>query len=139
MKTVGVRPRKGRASRKMWRTREPMSETHFDRSDWRPGKRRRTQPRVKCYGGQKVAARRFVGLDTDRAARCTATARSTGRKCRRVALKNTGLCLCHNGALIARNLRPYVATAHGQRIMAERALGDFSSDKRKKAAPQSKG
>ena len=121
-----------------------MSATHFSRLEWRPGKRNRTRPRVKDYGGQKeapvglIAARKFVGLDTPTAARCTATARSTGRKCRRVALKDTGFCLCHNGALIARNLRPYVATAHGQRIMAERALGDFSSDRRKKAALQSK-
>ena len=121
-----------------------MSETHFDRSDWRPGKRRRTQPRINCYAGQKtapaglIAARKFVGLHTDRAARCTAIARSTGRKCRHVAMKGAGLCLIHGGALIARKLRPYVATAHGQRIMAERALGDFSSDRRKKAAPQSK-
>ena len=93
-----------------------MSATHFDRSDWRPGKRRRTQPRVKCYGGQKtapvglVAARKFVGLDTPTAARCTATARSTGRKCRHVAMKDTAFCLIHGGALIARKLRPYVAT-----------------------------
>jgi hypothetical protein len=53
-----------------------MSETHFDRADWRPGKRRRTQPRVKCYGGQKiapvglVAARAFVGLNTLAAKKC---------------------------------------------------------------------
>jgi hypothetical protein len=54
-------------------------------------------------------------------------------------MKDTGLCLIHGGALIARKLRPYVATAHGQRILAERAVGDFSSDRRKKAALQSKG
>ena len=62
-----------------------MSETHFDRSDWRPGKRRRTQPRVKCYGGQKVApvglvaARKFVGLNTNAAKKCKRIAVSTGR------------------------------------------------------------
>jgi hypothetical protein len=115
-----------------------MSETQFSRADWRPGKRRRTQPRQRRFGGQKeapaglVAARKFVGLDTLAAKRCTAMARSTGRVCRRVALKGTGLCLCHGGALVAQKLRPYVATAHGQRIMAERAVGDTSSDRRKK-------
>ena len=122
-----------------------MSETQFSRLDWRPGKRRRTQPRVRAYAGQKeapvnfLAAAKLVGLHTNTAKRCTATARSTGRKCRRVALKGTNWCLCHSGALVARRLRPYVATKHGQRILAERAVGDFSSDRRKKAAPQSKG
>ena len=120
------------------KTETDMWETHFSKLDWRLGKRRRTQPRVKCYGGQKeapialIAIAKLVGLHTDRAARCTATAHSTGRKCRRVALKDTGLCLGHGGALIARKLRPYVATAHGQRIMAERALGDLSSDRQRR-------
>jgi hypothetical protein len=122
-----------------------LSETQFSRLDWRPGKRRRTQPRVHDFGGQKeapaglIAARKFVGLDTDRATRCTAIARSTGQKCRHVAMKGSNLCLVHGGALGARKSRPYAATAHGRRIMAERALGDFSSDRRKKAAPRSKG
>ena len=122
-----------------------MSETQFSRADWRPGAKRQTHPRQKCYGGQKqapvafLAAAKLAGLGTPTAERCTATARSTGRKCRHVAMKDTGLCLIHGGALIARKLRPYVATAHGQRILAERAVGDFSSDRRKKAALQSKG
>jgi hypothetical protein len=63
-----------------------MSDTQFTKLDWRPGKRRRTQPRVQAYGGKDRAGRflvaaKFVGLHTDRAARCTATARSTGPKC----------------------------------------------------------
>jgi hypothetical protein len=121
-----------------------LSETQFSRADWRAGKRRRTQPRVHDYAGQKtapvnfLAAAKLAGLHTDRAARCTAIARSTGRKCRHVAMKGAGLCLIHGGALMARKLRPYVATAHGRRIMDERALGDLSSDRRKKAAPHSK-
>ena len=51
-----------------------MSETHFDRSDWRPGKRRRTQPRVHDYGGQKeapvnlLAMAKLVGLHQPRQA-----------------------------------------------------------------------
>jgi hypothetical protein len=121
-----------------------MSETQFSKADWRPGKRNRTRPRVHDFAGQKtapvnfLAAAKLVGLHTNTAKRCTAIARSTGRKCRHVAMKDTGLCLIHGGALIARKLRPYTATAHGRRIMAERAFGDLSSDRRKKAAPQSK-
>jgi hypothetical protein len=52
-----------------------LSETHFDRSDWRPGKRRRTQPRVHDCGGQKeapvnlLAMAKLVGLHTNRAKR----------------------------------------------------------------------
>ena len=70
-----------------------VSETQFSRSDWRPGARRKTVPRVRCCGGQKeaplwlLAAGKLVGLHTNRAARCTAIALSTGRKCRRVAIK----------------------------------------------------
>jgi hypothetical protein len=114
-----------------------MSETQFDRASWRPGKRRRTQPRQRDFGGQKqapvafLAKAKFCGLNTNAAARCTATARSTGLTCRRVALKGTGLCQLHGGALHVRKLRPYTATRHGQRIMAERALGVFSSDRRR--------
>ena len=69
-----------------------VSDTQFSRIDWRPGARRKTVPRVRSYGGQKeaplwlLAAGRFVGLHTNRAARCTATALSTGRKWRRVAV-----------------------------------------------------
>jgi hypothetical protein len=120
------------------KTKADMSETQFSRLDWRPGKRRRTQPRVHCYCGQKEApigliiARRLVGLHTLTAARCTAIARSTGRTCRRVALKDTGLCLSHSGALIARKLRPYVATAAGQRALAMRALGESRPDRQKR-------
>ena len=115
-----------------------MSETQFSRLDWRPGKRRRTQPRVRDYGGQKeapiwlLAAGRLAGLHTNRAARCTATARSTGRKCRRVAVTGTSVCMVHGGALFLKQHRPYVATMHGQRIVAERAVGDTSSDWRTK-------
>jgi hypothetical protein len=106
-----------------------MSETQFTRLDWRPGKRRRTQPRVRDYGGQKeaplglIAARKLVGLHTNRAARCTATARSTGRKCRRVAVTGANVCMVHGGALALKRNRRYVATGHGQRIKAELAVG----------------
>ena len=137
MKTVGVWPSKGSAVRKCG---EPatMSESQFTHLDWRPGKRRRTQPRVRCYGGQKeaplwlLAAGRLVGLHTNRAARCTATARSTGRKCRRVAVTGADVCMVHGGALALKRNRPYVATGHGQRIMAERALGGDRPDRRTK-------
>jgi hypothetical protein len=114
-----------------------LSETHFDRSDWRPGKRRRTQPRVHDYAGQKVApvaflaAAKLAGLHTDRAARCTATALSTGRKCRRVAVTGANVCMVHGGALALKRNRPYVATGHGQRITAERALGGDRPDRRR--------
>jgi hypothetical protein len=104
-----------------------MSDTQFTKLDWRPGKRRRTQPRVQAYGGKDRAGRflvaaKFVGLHTDRAARCTATARSTGRKCCRVAVAGANVCMVQGGARVLKSTRPYVATKHGQRIMAEHAL-----------------
>jgi hypothetical protein len=113
-----------------------MSETQFSRADWRPGKRRRTQPRVRDYPGQKtapialIAAAKLVGLHTNRAARCTATARSTGRTCRRVAVTGADVCMVHGGALALKRNRPCAATGHGQRIMAERALGGDRPDRR---------
>ena len=117
---------------------EDLSETQFTKLDWRPGKRRRTQPRVRCYAGQKEAptdlltATKLVGLDTDRAARCTAMARSTGKTCRRVALKDAGFCLRHGGAKFAMKLRPYMPTEAGQRALAMRALGESRPDRRKR-------
>lgn len=115
-----------------------VSETHFSKLDWRPGARRKTMPRLKPYGGQKeapvlllVMAKR-VGLHTNAAKRCTATARSTGRKCRRVAVTGANVCLVHGGALFLKQHRPYVATGHGQRIMALRAIGEDRPDRRTK-------
>ena len=106
-----------------------LSETQFSRADWRPGRRRKTVPRVRDYGGQKQApiaflvAGKFAGLHTNRAKRCTGIALSTGRTCRRVAMKGTDFCLLHGGALAAKRIRPYVWTGHGQRIKAEIAFG----------------
>ena len=106
-----------------------MSETQFRLSDWRSAARRKTVPRVRCYGGQKeaplwfLAAGKLVGLHTNTAKRCMATALSTGRKCRRVAVTGANVCMVHGGALALKRNRPYVATGHGQRIKAEIALG----------------
>jgi hypothetical protein len=93
-----------------------VSETQFSRSDWRPGKRRRTHPRVRNYPGRKeappglLAAGRLVGLHTNTAKRCTRIAASTGRPCRHVAMKGSNLCLSHGGAAAAKRIRPYVST-----------------------------
>jgi hypothetical protein len=105
-----------------------LSETHFDRSDWRPGKRRRTQPRVKCYGGRKiapvglVAARKFVGLNTNAAKKCLRIAVSTGKPCRHPAMRGSDYCLSHGGAARAKQIRPYVRTMPGQQAELRRAL-----------------
>jgi hypothetical protein len=106
-----------------------LSNTQFSRADWRPGGRRKTVPRQRSYGGQKqapvafLAAAKFAGLHTDRAKRCTGVALSTGRTCRRVAMRGTDFCLLHGGALAAKRNRPYTPTGHGQRIKAEIVLG----------------
>jgi hypothetical protein len=108
-----------------------LSDTQFSRADWRPGGRRKTVPRKRSWGGQKVApvafraAAKFAGLHTHRAKRCTATALSTGRTCRRVAMGGSDLCLVHGGALAAKRNRPYVPTGHGQRIKAEIEQGGY--------------
>jgi hypothetical protein len=70
-----------------------------------------------------VVAGKFAGLHTNRARRCTGIALSTGRKCRRVATRESDFCPLHGGALAAKRIRPYVPTGHGQRIKAEIALG----------------
>ena len=105
-----------------------MSETHFSRLDWRPGARRRTQPRVKCYGGQKtapiglVAARKFVGLNTNAAKKCMRIAASTGKPCRHPAMKGSNYCLSHGGAAAAKRIRTYVPTQQAQQAKLRRAL-----------------
>jgi hypothetical protein len=105
-----------------------MSETHFDRSDWRPGKRRRTHPRQRDFGGQKeapvglVAARKFVGLNTNAAKKCKRIAISTGKPCRHPAMRGSDYCLSHGGAAAAKRIRPYVRTLPGQQAELRRAL-----------------
>ena len=88
-----------------------MSETLFDRSDWRPGKRRRTQPRVHDYGGQKeapvnlLAMAKLVGQHTNRAKRCTRIAISTGKACGHVATKDFESVSIAGGAGAAKKRR----------------------------------
>jgi hypothetical protein len=105
-----------------------MSEMQFTRLDWRPGKRRRTQPRVHAYAGQKtapaglVAARKFVGLNTNAARKCVRIALSTGKLCRHPAMRGSDYCLSHGGATAAKRIRPYVRTQPGQQAELRRAL-----------------
>jgi hypothetical protein len=105
-----------------------MSETQFTKLDWRPGKRRRTQPRVRCYGGQKeapaglIAARKFVGLGTPAARRCKRIAASTGKPCRHPAMRGSDYCLSHGGAAAASRQRPYVSTLPALRAKAKKVL-----------------
>lgn len=80
-----------------------MSE-QFTALDWRPGKRRKTKPRKQFHGGQKVAPVAFLvaaksnqfGSGVHR--RCQAIARSTGARCRCVAMVGVDYCLVHTGA-----------------------------------------
>jgi hypothetical protein len=113
-----------------------LSETHFSKEDWRPGKRRRTYLRRHAYGGRKkapeafLAAAKLVGLHTNTAKRCTAIARSTGHTCKKVALLGATTCLTHGGGgqVKAKNLRPYVTTEHRRRVVMRDALRDFERD-----------
>ena len=104
------------------------SETHYNRLEWRPGKRRRTTPRVHDYGGQKVApvglvaARKFVGLNTNAARKCVRIAVSTRKPCRHPAMRGSDYCLSHGGAAAAKRIRPYVRTQPGQQAELRRAL-----------------
>jgi len=82
-----------------------MSDERFTRDDWRPGKRRRSYPRVRDWGGRKsapaafLAMAPFVGLASDKAARC--------RHCKRVAMRGLPVCRFHGGARWAAQRRPY--------------------------------
>jgi hypothetical protein len=105
-----------------------MSPTHFSRLEWCAGKRRRTQPRVHNYGGQKqapvnfLAAAKFAGLDTPTARRCKRIAVSTGKPCRHPAMRGTDYCLSHGGAAMTKHIRSYVQTTPGLRADLRRAL-----------------
>jgi hypothetical protein len=89
-----------------------VSETQFSRADWRPGKRRRTQPRQRDFGGAKeaqaglIAARKFVGLNTLAARRCKRIAVSTGKPCRHRAMRGSDYCLSHGGSAAVSKQRP---------------------------------
>jgi hypothetical protein len=104
-----------------------MSEAQFTKADWRPSKKRATYVRKRAWGGQKqappafLAAAKSAGLNTNRAMRCSRIAVSTGRRCRRVAMKGTTLCLSHGGAGVVRIFRAYVPTTSAMRSKAERA------------------
>jgi hypothetical protein len=86
-----------------------MSDTQFTRADWRPGKRRRSVPRVKPYGGQKVAGPKFlamsrlVGFGKGPQRRCAL------ERCNGWAMKGVSTCWHHGGAgNVARYRRDYV-------------------------------
>ena len=105
-----------------------VSETQFSRRDWRPGKRNRTRPRQRDYGGQKeapaglVAARKFVGLNTLAARRCKRIALSTGKPCRHPAMRGSDYCLSHGGSVTVSKQRPYVSTLPALQAKARKAL-----------------
>jgi hypothetical protein len=106
----------------------PMSE-QFTKADWRPSEKRATYVRERAWGGQKLAptaflaAAKLAGLNTNRALRCSRVAVSTGRPCRRVAMKGTTLCLCHGGAGVVRMFRDYVPTKSALRAKARARSG----------------
>jgi hypothetical protein len=105
-----------------------VSETQFDRISWRPGKRNRTRPRQRDYGGQReappglVAARKFVGLNTNAAKKCKRIAVSTGKPCRHPAMRGSDYCLSHGGGAQASKKRPYVSTLPALQAKARKAL-----------------
>lgn len=96
-----------------------MSETHFSKLDWRPGKRRATYPRVRDWGGQKTApdafleaGRRYGFGQPGNDRRCL--------HCRRFCVREASVCRMHAGAAIASKRRPFVP---GQKGLRRRALG----------------
>ena len=83
-----------------------MSETHFDRAEWRTGKHRASYPRVRDWGGRRepspgMLAHVQPGVFAPGAPRC--------RHCARVAMRDLPVCRQHGGARWAAARRPYVA------------------------------
>jgi hypothetical protein len=105
-----------------------VSETQFDRISWRPGKRNRTRPRQRDYGGQReapaglVAARKFVGLGTNAAKKCKRIAVSTGKPCRHPAMRGSDYCLSHGGSAQVSRQRAYVSTLPALQAKARKAV-----------------
>lgn len=112
-----------------------MSETHFTRLDWRPGKRRKTQPRKQPYAGQKVASpgflasRALTGLHTMTARRCAAKRFTDGLPCGQPAMKESPFCYMHGGAARAAKVRPYAPTQRSQAAQARRALERLEAER----------
>jgi hypothetical protein len=116
-----------------------MTETHFSRHEWRPGKRRRTVPRVKPYAGQKVAppaflaAARLNGFGVGKRRQCIAPARSTGRRCTHAAMNGSNRCHQHGGGMdiVNRRARDFISGFYGQRAKARRALVECARTKQR--------
>jgi DnaJ-class molecular chaperone len=87
-----------------------MSETQFTRADWRPGKRRRSTPRVKPWGGAKVAGVAFLAMSGSRAGFGSGKHRRCAlAHCNGWAMKGVSTCHKHGGAgNVARYRRPFV-------------------------------
>jgi hypothetical protein len=84
-----------------------MSDEQFTRADWRPGKRRRSSPRVRDWGGRKSLPAALLGLGPTHGfgrgpqKRC--------KHCRRFAFKASGLCRHHLAGRVEMSLgRAYV-------------------------------
>jgi hypothetical protein len=87
-----------------------MSETQFDRSDWRPSRKRASYARQRAWGGQKQAPAAFLatsgrvaGFGSGKHRRCD--------HCTRWAMKDLNVCRWHGGATATAKKRPYVRTA----------------------------
>jgi hypothetical protein len=84
-----------------------MSETQFTRADWRPGKRRRSQPRVRDWGGRKQLPAGMGpehGIGSGKLRLCVV--------CGCVAMRESAACRLHGGASHAARKRPYAGSAN---------------------------
>lgn len=84
-----------------------MSDSQFDRSDWRPSRRRATSPRVRDWGGQKQASPAFLAHRAKPGAFGQPGLRLCDH-CQRPAMRQTSLCRFHCGPRAVMALgRPY--------------------------------
>lgn len=96
-----------------------MSDTHFTRLTWKPGKRRVTRPRKRHYGGQieaplaLLAAARLHQFGSGAHRQCEAMSRRTGERCRAVCIADLPLCHMHRGAAVMAARGQYVRPSKG--------------------------
>ena len=105
-----------------------MSETHFSRADWRPGKRGKRRLRKNNYGGCKIAPPAFLAAAKESAILpgrtnrriCTAMKRD-GTPCGMLALRDVNVCGAHGGWSVWAKRGVLKKSGKGQAIRAERA------------------
>lgn len=91
-----------------------MSDERFTRADWRPGRNRKTQPRIRDWGGRKQAQPELLAWSGSVAGFGSGRHRVCAKEgCPQPAMTGLPVCRRHGGGSWTSRRRPYISRYPG--------------------------